>query len=238
MEEKNNERKAKELEENGKIYKIEYLGEKLDKNYKTKKVIIIGLSGVGKTTISFRLIKDEFKVCSPTISLDVANYKMKVNDEIIQFQLWDTCGNDEFASKTPNLFKNTFIAIIVYSIENKKSFEDVGTWLNILRENSFSSFVYLIANKCDLEEEVRKIQKFEGEGLKNQYNFNYFLETSGKSGFNITHLLDKIAITIYETIKLEDAKEKQINEGTVHLEKYDLSKNGEQEVKKKKQKCC
>ena len=237
MEEKNNERKPKELEENGKIYKIEYLGEKLNKNYRTKKVIIIGLTGVGKTTISFRLVKNKFIECSPTISLDLANYKMKVNDEIIQFQLWDTCGNDEFASNTPNLFKNTFIGIIVYSIVDKKSFEDVESWFNLLKKYTSTPFVYLIANKCDLEEE-RKVQKYEGEEIKNLKNFNYFLETSGKSGFNITHLLDKIAITIYETIKEENEKGKQINEGTFDLKKDNLSKNGEREVKKNKKKCC
>lgn len=237
MEEKNNEREPKELEENGKIYKIEYLGEKLDRNYKTKKIIIIGLTGVGKTTISFRLIKNEFKECSPTISLDLANYQMKVNDKIIQIQLWDTCGNDDFAANTPNLFKNTFIAIIVYAINDKKSFEDVGIWYNILRNNTSTPFVYLIANKFDLEEE-RKVQKYEGEELKNLNNFNYFLETSGKSGFNIIHLLDKIAITIYETIQKEDAKGKQINEGEVNIKIEDLSKNDEQKVKKNKKKCC
>ena len=169
MEQKSSERKIKEIEDNGKKYKIEYLGERFDKNFETQKIIIIGLSGVGKTSISFHLLKDEFKICSPTISLDLANYQMKVNDEIIQFQLWDTCGNDEFAEKTPNLFNKTFLAIIVYAINNKRSFEDVGKWYNILRNKSFGSLVYLIGNKCDLEEE-RKVQKYEGEDLKNEYN--------------------------------------------------------------------
>ena len=231
MEQKSSERNIKEIEDNGKKYKIEYLGERLDRNFKTKKVIIIGLNCVGKTTISFHLLKGEFINCAPTISLDLANYQMKVNDEIIQIQFWDTCGNEEFVEQTPNLFNDTFLAIIVYAINNKRSFEDVGTWYNILREKCLGSLVYLIGNKCDLEEE-RKIQKYEGEELKNQYNFNYFMETSAKTGSNIINLLDKIAINIYEKIKVEEEIYNKKNEGRFSLKKEDL--DNKMKSKKKK----
>ena len=234
MDQKRNEMKVKELEEDGKMYKIEYLGEKLEKQYPTRKVIIIGRSGSGKTSISFSLIKDEFKEWSPTVSLDLGNYQIKVNDKIIQIQLWDTCGNDEFAANTPNLFNNTFIAIIVYAIDNKKSFEEVGKWFNILRKRSKESLVYLIGNKCDLINE-RIIQKIKGEELKQLYNFNYFLETSAKSGFNIINLLDKLAITIYEKEQQKDEKDKEINTGRISLDKNQEIDNIEF---KKKKKCC
>ena len=123
----------KEIEKNGKHYKIEYLGENLDEKNPTKKVIILGLTGVGKSTISNYLIKDEFKEFFPTISLDLGNYKLKVNETIIQIQLWDTCGNEDFVAMTPNLFKNTFLAIIVYAIDDKNSFNDIEKWYNYFK---------------------------------------------------------------------------------------------------------
>ena len=228
----------KEVEENGQKYTIQYLkGGKLDKNIPTKKVIIVGLSGVGKTTISFRLITNEFKICSPTISLDLACYKMKINDEIIQMQLWDSCGNDDFAANTPNLFKSTFIGILVYEIDKMDSFREIEKWYNLLKENSIFSFVYLIGNKADLEEK-RQVQTSEGEQLKNDYKFNFFMETSAKSGFNIENLLNKIGIDIYESNKKEEEIKK--NNGRISLERENLDKPKKEEVQKKmkKKNCC
>ena len=223
-------------------YKIENLGKNFNKELITYKVILLGLRGVGKTSISFHLIDNEFIQSSPTISLDLANYQVKVNDKIIQIQLWDTCGNEEFAEKTQNLFINTKLAILVYALNDRKSFEDIKKWYNILRNRTMGFMTFLIANKKDLEEE-RQVQEYEGEMLKNEYGFNYFLETSAKSGFNITQLLEKIAIFIYE-----DEKDKEVPiRHSVTLNKEDLRQNNEisddnnnnnNKNKKKKKNCC
>ena len=194
----------KEVEDNGKKYTIQYFkGKKLDRNIQTKKIILLGLSGVGKTTISYRLITEEFKQCNPTISLDLANCKIKVNDKIIQIQIWDSCGNDDFAANTPNLFKNTFIGIFVYEIVKKDSFNDIEKWKNLLKQHSNAKFVYLIGNKADLEAN-RQVATHEGEKYKDESNFNFFMETSAKSGLNIDKLLNKIAIDVYESTKKEE----------------------------------
>ena len=220
------------MDEEDKDYKIEVINEKdNNSNINNYKVIILGLTGVGKTTISFRVVRNEFIQSSPTISLDVVNYQVKVNDKKIKIQLWDTCGNDEFAKNTPNLFKNTTLAIIVYAINDRQSFNEVGEWYNILREKSIDSLVYLIGNKIDLEKE-RKVTKDEGEELKKQLNFNYFLETSSKTGFNIKQLINKIAIFIYEKDKNEN-----LNEGN-KISHEDLRNLEDDKKKRKKKECC
>jgi len=112
-------------EENEIKYKVEYLGERYSKELISYKVIILGLYGVGKTSIINKLMnKNNGKKYSPTISLDVLNFQIKINDKIIQINFWDTCGNDEFALNTPNLFKNAAVAILVYAINDQKSFDD------------------------------------------------------------------------------------------------------------------
>ena len=223
MKEEQEEQENKKLDiEDFSQYKIENLGKNFNKELITYKVILLGLRGVGKTSISFHLIDNEFIQSSPTISLDLANYQVKVNDKIIQIQLWDTCGNEEFAEKTQNLFINTKLAILVYALNDRKSFEDIKKWYNILRNRTMGFMTFLIANKKDLEEE-RQVQEYEGEMLKNEYGFNYFLETSAKSGFNITQLLEKIAIFIYE-----DEKDKEVPiRHSVTLNKEDLRQNNE-----------
>ena len=229
----------KEVEENGKKYTIQYFkGGKLERDVPTKKVIIVGLNGVGKSTISFRLITEEFKQCSPTISLDLAGYRLKVNDKIIQIQLWDSCGNDEFAANTPNLFKNTFIGILVYEIDKNESFVKIGEWFNLLKKYSHVKFIYLIGNKADLKN--RQVETIEGEQLKKENNFKLFMETSALSGLNINNLLNKIAIDVYEDIKIEEEKEEEIekNNGRINLEKEDLGEDKRLKKKKGHKKCC
>jgi small GTP-binding protein len=210
-------------------YKIEDVeDQKIDNEKKTYKVIIIGNSGVGKSCISFRVINKKFDNQLPaTISLDVSFYKVKVNNKIIQIQFWDTCGNDEFAQNTPNLFKNSSLAIIVYALNNRESFEDLGSWNNILTELSFECMKYLVGNKSDLK---RVIEKKEVEKLIKDYEFSKYFETSAKSGFNIKKLMDSIAISIYEKYE----KEIENKSDTISL-KRELHKK---KSKKKIKGCC
>ena len=80
-----------EKEKDKSKYKIEYLGEKFSKELKIYKVIIIGRYGVGKTTIINKLMNKEIdKEYDPTMSIDIKNLQMKVNDKIIQIQIWDS----------------------------------------------------------------------------------------------------------------------------------------------------
>ena len=163
----------------------------------------------------------------PTLSVDIASFKIKVNEKIIKIQLWDSCGNEEFAKQTPNLFVNTSLSIIVYAMNDKESFEAVKTWYNILISYNPNCLKYLIGNKNDLEKE-REVQMQDGEKLKEDYDFNLFLETSAESGFNIKKLLKNIAVSIYQKEKKEEEK----MENPQKTIKLKLEKN-----KKKKRKC-
>ncbi len=217
-------------------YKIEYLGEKFSKEFKTHKVIVIGRYGVGKTTIINRLMgKEVEEEYEPTESIDIKNIQIKVNDKIIQIQIWDCCGNDKYAQSLPNLFKNAFIAIIVYAINDKKSFEDLKNWKNLVKEHSFDNMTFLIGNKNDLEKK-REIELEEGENYKNNYDeFKLFLETSALNGNNIDKLLDNIAVSISKKETNEENKvDNAMKTGRITLNKEDFTKN----KGKKKKKCC
>ena len=74
--------------------------------------------------------------------------------------------------------------LIFFSI---KSFNDVEIWIKNLRDNSSPDIkIILIGNKCDLDDRV--VSKEDGEKLKNDYDFDYFIETSAKTGFNAKKL--------------------------------------------------
>jgi len=188
-----------EKEKDESKYKIEFLGEKYSKELLTNKVIVLGSYGVGKVEIINKLMKKQIdNDYSPTISVDIVNFQVKVNDKIIQIQIWDACGNDEFALNTPNLFKNASVAILVYAINDKNSFEALNNWYNMLLNNSYDHTIFLIGNKNNLEKE-RQVTKEEGEKFKNNHNaIKMFFETSSKDGENIDKLFDNMAISIYE----------------------------------------
>ena len=222
-------------EENENKYKVEYLGEKYSKDFLTYKVIILGLYGVGKTSIIYRLMKKKVdKEYAPTISADVKNFQIKINDKIIQIQMWDTCGNDEFVENTPNLFKNASIAILVYAINDQKSFNDLGKWYNILNQYTYDNIIFLIGNKNDLKKE-RKVTIEEVEKFKKEYNnIKMFFETSALNGENIDKLLENIAISIYEK---NENDEKNIEKGANELKSVQLNKKNHRKRRKKKCGC-
>ena len=220
-------------------YKIEHLGEidnksEIFKQGKTFKINIIGDLGVGKTSISIRAVRNKFSGINynPTVNVDIFNCALKINEEILILVFWDTCGQEKFCSLTPNLFKGTSIVCVVYAINDKKSFENVGKWLNIVRDKCSDPtvIVMLLGNKCDLKDE-RQVSREEGEEMKLKYNFSYFNEVSSKSGFNIIDLVDKMGTALYE---------KYINTNTeINRENFNKIKNlSKGNDKNGKKKCC
>jgi len=206
-------------EEDKSKYKIEYNGEKFSKDLLSYKVIVIGRYGVGKTTIINKLMgKVIDKEYAPTLSIDIKNIQAKVNDKIIQINIWDCCGNDKFARETPQLFKNAYISIIVYAINDKKSCEEI--WHNMLNEHSYESIIFLIGNKSDLEKE-REVEIKDVETFKNKYedDIKIFFETSALYGNNIDKLLDNIAISIYEKNKKEEDQLENSIRNSITLDK-------------------
>ena len=229
-----------EKAENESEYRFEFLGEKFSKDLITYKVIILGINGVGKTSIINKLGKGEFdKDYFPTISADIKTFQVKVYDKIIQIQIWDTCGNEKFVESTSNLFKNTFIAILVYAINDINSFNDLGKWLNILKGYSFDNIIFLIGNKSDLKEE-RKVEREQVVKFKNNYdNIKIFFETSALKGENINKLFEEIGLLIYEKNEVEERNLENAIHKTFSLVKEDFIKEEKKKKEKKeKGKCC
>ena len=227
-----------EVEEEGIKYKVEYLGENYSNDYMTYKVIILGSFGVGKTTIIKKLTSEEIdNEYLPTISADIKNIQIKVNDKIIQIQFWDTCGNEQFIEKTPNLFKNISATILVFAIDDKNSFNAIEKWYNVLKNYSFDNIIFLIGNKIDANKE-REVKKEEGEEIKNKYsNIKMFFETSCILDNNIDLLFGNISISLFKKNEIFEKKVDNALTKTFTITLQDnLSKNKEQKIKKKK--CC
>ena len=94
-----------------------------------------------------------------TIGLEFSNLMIKLNNTIIKFGIWDTAGNEMYRSLISNYYANSSLVVLVYSIENRKSFDNIQNWLNEIKDNKNSDTkIFLIGNKLDLEEN-RKIKE-------------------------------------------------------------------------------
>lgn len=136
-----------------------------DKDYDYHaKIVIIGNSAVGKTNILLRFVDDNYSIVhTPTIGVDFRSKIVTLPQEKgqkkkkIKLQLWDTAGQERFRTLTETYFKGASGIVIVYAINDRKSFEDILNWVIQLQENGVDKVPKIVVgNKCDLKDE-RKV---------------------------------------------------------------------------------
>ena len=197
----------------------------------TFKLIIIGDIGVGKSTIINTLVNGKFKEnYQATIGFDIFKYRSKVEDVIININIWDTCGLIDFSACTNNFFKEATIAIIVYEIDKRKSFENIPNWVNLLKSNTQpDTIIFIVGNKSDIEEK-REINNEEGIEYTKLNDFNLFIETSAKENTYVKELFEQALAQLYEYYKthhISEDDEEEVREdftrrkGTLKLKKED-----------------
>ena len=201
------------------------------KDMLTFKIIIIGNSGVGKTSITTSAVKNVFiNDYKSTIGMEIFSLYLKVNDKPIKLQIWDTCGQEIYRSLIKNFYRNSSLAIIVYSIDKKNSFKDINLWIKEIRVNSSPDIkIVLIGNKSDLDKD-RQVSYEEGKKYLDDDEVLKFFETSAKTGENIKKLFEEISIILYKDYKYFNKGNLTRSSGSFKAKKADLSK--------KKSKCC
>ena len=128
-----NDESSQSIKSEEKKYKAEILTNPNDSEFKDSlmfKIILIGNSGVGKTSITNNALKNIFfESYRATIGMEIFSLFVKVNHKIIKLQIWDTCGQEIYRSLITNFYRNSSLAVIVYSIDKKTSFKDIDLWL-------------------------------------------------------------------------------------------------------------
>ena len=201
-------------------------------NYTNFKLILIGDAGVGKSSILNREIKDNFdESYKITIGFEFLLIYCKVNELNIKFQIWDTCGQEKYRSLVQSFYHNTSLAIIIYDISKRESFDNLGNWLKDLKQHTEKGLpIFIVGNKNDLE---RKVTEEEGKIFKNENEIFYFTECSAKSGYNVKEIFIEAAKCLYQIKKISN----KINK-TKRL-KLEIGKEDDNIIdKKKKKKCC
>ena len=180
-------------------YKIELLPEDYPQYDLSFKLIFIGDSGVGKSCLTTKAVKNNFEeYYQATVGFEFLTFNIKVNDKVCKLQIWDTCGQEIYKSLISNFYRNSSLACLLYAIDNKESFLHAETWLNDLKSQANPDVrIFLVGNKADLEEE-RKVTKEEGLKYKEEQHLDLFMETSAKTGLNARNVLVEAAKILYK----------------------------------------
>ena len=120
------------------------------------KIVLIGESGVGKTSIISQFIHKIFQDdIQPSMGGTFTSKSLVFDDgKIIRFDIWDTAGQEKYRALTQMFYKDANAAVLVYDISRKDSFEELTKyWFERIKENSASNIIlFLAANKSDLYE--------------------------------------------------------------------------------------
>ena len=207
------------------------------------KIIVLGNMAVGKSCLALRATEGIFKEnMRSTVPLSTNNFYVKINNTSINLQIWDTCGMEKYRALIKGYYVNTSLAIIVYSVTDKNSFEDVNVWYKLLKENISDCKIFLIANKVDSPERV--ITTEEGNKCREDFNFDLYMETSAKSGFNANELFINAANILYK----ENEKLNKLRKGSntsekkmmnnIKLRKKKSGENNDEEEGEYDEGCC
>ena len=180
-------------------FNIELLPEDFAQYDISFKIIVIGDSGVGKSCLTTQAVRNNFEeFYTATVGFEFLTFNMRINNNVLKLQIWDTCGQEVYKSLISNFYRNSSLALILYAINNKDSFQHAETWLNDLKNQANPNVkVFLVGNKSDLENE-RVISKEEGERFKEEKKLDRFFETSAKTGENARSALLEAAKLLYK----------------------------------------
>lgn len=160
------------------------------------RVILIGDSGVGKTSIIGYAAQNVYpELTRPTIGAAVTALTVHVDNEDVQFHVWDTAGQEIYRSIVPLYFKGAVAAIVVFSIDDAKSFRSLNDWIAQLNAYTPSQVpIVIVANKWDLSDDNQRVDMDRASDWAKTNGYPLY-KTSARTGLGIQELLTFIAST-------------------------------------------
>jgi len=172
------------------------------------KLLLIGDSNVGKSSILLRFTDDDFEEDHPcTIGVDFKIKMLNLHDQKIGLSIWDTAGQEKFRSLTSSYYRGTQGIILVFDVTERESFQHLDNWLKEIELYSTNENVVklLVGNKIDMQEK-RDVKKEEAIQFARDRGMIY-LECSAKTKFGIQNAFEELVQKILDTPSLYQKKD-------------------------------
>ena len=197
------------------------------------KILLVGDSSVGKTTLLLQYVDGKFSENHiTTIGVEYKDKEITVNNRKINLQIWDTSGQERYQSITKNFYRNADGILFVFDVTNEESFNHIKNWLMTSEDVEKNFKKMIVGNKIDLEDKI-VINKEKMEKFGEKKNMKCFL-TSAKDGTNVDVIFKEMAELILANKSDEEIMEEF---GTKVRSLSTLSKDS-QKMQTQKKKCC
>ena len=198
----------------------------------TVKVVLLGESGVGKTSIIAQFTAGKFDPdCVTSLSAQFVSKTVEFQNvnKAIKFDIWDTAGQEKYRALAKIFYKDAKGILLVYDITDAKSFNEVKSyWYNMIKQNADpDAIVAIVANKSDLYGN-EQVNNEEGKEFAKSVGA-FFQSTSAKSDTGITSLFENIGQKYFNPNYDVNAQDQQ------QQEEYNKQKSEEKQKKKQPQ---
>jgi len=191
----------------------------------TLKLLIIGESGVGKSSLLLRFTDDTFDPeVAATIGVDFKVKTMSINGNPVKLAIWDTAGQERFRTLTPSYYRGAQGVILVYDVTSRPTFQKLEMWLGEVDAyaNRPGMVKMLVANKIDNKKD-RVITRDDGLKFARKHS-TLFIECSARTADGVATAFEELVEKIIQTPGLW---EQNIAAKTVNLNDQTLAEQGQ-----------
>ncbi|KAI3518157.1 hypothetical protein L1887_06606 [Cichorium endivia] len=167
------------------------------------KILLIGDSGVGKSSLLFSFVSNSLEELSPTIGVDFKIKQLTVGGKRLKLTIWDTAGQERFRTLTSSYYRGAQGIILAYDVTRRDTFTNLSdVWAKEVERYSTNQdcVKMLIGNKVDKDTE-RFVSKEEGMALAKELGC-LFYECSAKTLENVHQCFEELALKIMEVPSL------------------------------------
>ncbi|XP_070153510.1 ras-related protein Rab-18-B [Polyergus mexicanus] len=193
------------------------------------KILIIGESNVGKSSILLRFTEDEFcENMQSTVGMDYKTKQITLDGNTVKLAIWDTAGQERFRTLTPSYYRDGQGAILMYDVTDRNTFVKLETWLNELNTycNRTDIVKMVVGNKIDLPN--REVSTEEGLQFARRHQTLY-IESSAKTADGVKCCFEELVQKIIQTPGLWDTHSTRLyDNGTMGASRYRVGKRGMQ----------
>lgn len=172
------------------------------------KLVLLGESAVGKSSVVYRFIKETFEEFrESTIGAAFLTQSVRVTNAhgenvTVKFEIWDTAGQERYRSLAPMYYRNAQCAVVVYDITRESSLAKAKHWVGELRKQNNSQtngkmVIALVGNKTDMEAE-RQVDKNEAFEYSREEGLLFF-EVSAKTGQGVREVFEHIGTVLADS---------------------------------------